>query len=208
METQGWLPPPSLTLDEAAMVDRAIEDFRIAMQPATEVDIVRQLMKLSVLLRKPKGFEDNIEEMFDLMVPFFLEYPIDIFMEACKTHVKTSPFFPSVADLMPHLRNGMARRKMMYDKLLQLQRVATNPAPHGLITHSWRLQIITGRQSGNREDLTEYMPDRQVLTRREHLPQQDTQRQEVNKNDKLAHCAQKAFQQARRQTTAHSAKQD
>ena len=148
------------------MVEQALKDFEEAMRPADEIDVVQQLMKLSVLLRKPKDFEDNMEEMFDLMASFFQQYPFDIFRDACKAHVEKSPFFPSVADLMPFLKNTFARRKMAYDKLVQLQRVHHNPAPQGQITHGWRLEIMRGRPSRNREDTSEYRPEKGSLRRK------------------------------------------
>lgn len=143
----NWIPPTHLTSEQKQFVDKHLQTFDMALQPSNDsVSVSNLLIGLAVICRMTKDQQQAREMVIDMMTEVLICYPFDLVESAIKDCAKTCKFFPALSEILERVNPALARRKMARDRLCQLKRIGDNPALNGLITQTWRLEIMNGKK--------------------------------------------------------------
>jgi len=146
-ESRGeWVPPPALSGEQARALPGAIEALERDLEPAAPGQVEALLADLAANL----PLVDQPEVIWKVHLEAFkrdlADVPVDILVAACDQWRRTKTFWPSIAEFLALVRPRLSERRRQLLRLEVLQRVASDPAPEGIVTAEW-FYSVTGRRS-------------------------------------------------------------
>lgn len=124
------------------MLPAAIENFNRGMAPARPEEIITFLTRLSMNVQLPEMSPAAWEIHLDDFVSDLSEYPADIINAGCTKWRKEKIFFPKISEFLSFVEPMLKRRQIAARRLKTLKAVSDNPAPNGVLSYEWYLEVM------------------------------------------------------------------
>lgn len=103
----------------ATDLQAALDVVEVAMRPGREADVIKAMLRMRVVTRSREMGRADEELMWSVFAEKLAKYPADAVAAACERWLETSPFWPSVSEILPYCEWAMQPRRELQVLLLR-----------------------------------------------------------------------------------------